>query len=448
MGVAAATSIGVGTMVGAGIFIFPGIAGGYAGPAAILSFLLGGLIAFIVASCTSELSTAMPRSGGGYFFVSKAFGPLFGCIIGVSQWLGLIFASAFYLMGFSDYFDQMLSNIGIESTVSPLFFAILPLVPLLIINIVGTKKVGRLQNTLVVVLTVVLLLLFSYGLFKIIYPSGEFKIFETFAPKGLSPILPTSALVFTSYLGFVQISTIAGEIKNPKRNLPKALMGSVFIVALLYVLVLFVTTSVLSVEDLKELGETAIVTVSKKILGPTGPLLVIVAGLLATLSSANASIISSSRSMYALAKDHLVPRKVGKISKRFKTPHYSLLLAVVPIFAMLFVKNLEFFAQVASVLHLIIYAGICAALVKFRKRPFSWYDPGYRAPKTILLPALGMLGCIFLLFSMDGSTIITGLSVALLAAFYYWVFIKNSQNKRAKQSKQPQQHNSTEDLHQ
>lgn len=93
MGLTAATSIGVGTMVGAGIFVFPGIAGGYAGPAAMLSFIMGGLIALVVAMCTAELSTAMPESGGGYFFISRSFGSFWGTLVGIAQWIGLVFVT-------------------------------------------------------------------------------------------------------------------------------------------------------------------------------------------------------------------------------------------------------------------------------------------------------------------------------------------------------------------
>ena len=98
LGLPQALAIGIGTMVGAGIFVFPGLAAGEAGPAAMLSFAIGAVIALLVALPTSELATAMPESGGGYYFISRSLGGLFGCMVGIGQWLGLVFASAFYLM--------------------------------------------------------------------------------------------------------------------------------------------------------------------------------------------------------------------------------------------------------------------------------------------------------------------------------------------------------------
>ena len=105
-------AIGIGTMIGAGIFVFPGLAAGNAGPAAALSFGVGGVVALLVALPASELATAMPRSGGGYFFVSRSMGTAFGAIVGLGLWLGLVFASAFYLVGLGHYAAAVLGEVG------------------------------------------------------------------------------------------------------------------------------------------------------------------------------------------------------------------------------------------------------------------------------------------------------------------------------------------------
>lgn len=113
IGLIAATSIGLGAMLGAGIFVFPGLAGGSAGFAAIISFIIGGIIALLVAACTAELATAMPQSGGGYFFISRSFGTFWGTLTGISQWIGLIFACAFYLVSFGAYAITFLTELNI-----------------------------------------------------------------------------------------------------------------------------------------------------------------------------------------------------------------------------------------------------------------------------------------------------------------------------------------------
>lgn len=414
-----ALSIGVGIMVGAGIFVFPGIASAQAGPAAILSFLLAGVIALIVAFCTAELATAMPSSGGGYYFISRTFGPFWGMLIGVGQWIGLVFASSFYLYGFGSYLIDLLKELGYHPGDPIILIGLATTILLTFINIVGTKNAGKLQNNIVLVLTGILTLLFIYGLLQALGIIGATNLPTPFAPKGLSPVFGVSALIFTSYLGFVQIATVGGEIINPQRNLPRALVGSVIIVVTLYILAIFVTNTVFPVEKLKELGETAIVEVARNLLGDVGALIVLFAGLLATLSSANASILSSSRTIFALSKDKLMPKWVAVVHERFETPHRALFLVGLPIIGFLFVGNLEILAEAASFLHLVIYGLICGCVLKLRQVKPLWYVPGFRAPAYPILPALGMFSAFGLIFFMQNASLILGGAVLLISAVFY-----------------------------
>lgn len=419
-----AISIGVGIMVGAGIFVFPGIASGQAGPAAILSFLLAGIIALIVALCTAELATAMPASGGGYYFVSRTFGPFWGMLIGVGQWLGLVFASAFYLYGFGSYLLDLLKEIGYQPGDPIILIGLATALLLTFINILGTKGAGKLQNNVVLVLTGILTLLFMYGVLQALGIIGEASLPKPFAPMGYSPVFGVSALIFTSYLGFVQIATMGGEIINPQRNLPRALVGSVLIVLVLYFLALFVTNSVLTVDQLKDLGETAIVEVARGLIGDIGALIVLFAGLLATFSSANASILSSSRTIFALSKDGLVPEWISAIHERFGTPHRALFLVGLPIAGILFVGNLEVLAETASLLHLVIYGLICACVLKLRLDRPIWYLPSFKTPGYPVLPAVGMLAGFGLIVFMKPLSLILGGAVLLASALFYLAYAK------------------------
>mgnify|MGYP005820103601 CR=1 FL=1 len=419
-----AISIGVGIMIGAGIFVFPGIASGQAGPAAILSFLLAGAIALIVALCTAELATAMPASGGGYYFVSRTFGPFWGMLIGVGQWIGLVFASSFYLYGFASYLIEMLQESGYELGEPMILISLAAGLILTIINILGTKSAGRLQNTIVLTLTGILTLLFLYGLLQALGFIGETKLPEPFAPKGLSPVVGVSALIFTSYLGFVQIATVGGEIINPQRNLPRALVGSVLIVTSLYILALFVSNSVLSAAELEKFGETAMVEVARSLIGNIGALIVLFAGLLATLSSANASILSSSRTIYALSNDGLVPRWVSSIHERFGTPHRAIFLVGLPIIGVLFIGNLEVLAETASLLHLVIYGLICGCVLKLRRNRPVWYVPGFKTPGFPVIPIIGLLASFALIFFMQKLSLLLGGGVLLISTLFYLIYAR------------------------
>ncbi|NHN58646.1 MULTISPECIES: APC family permease [Halorussus] len=424
IGLGGGVAIGVGTMIGAGIFVFPGIAAGEAGPAAALSFAIGAVIALLVALPTSELATAMPRSGGGYYFVSRAMGTAFGAVVGLSIWLGLVFASAFYLVGFGQYAVAALAELGVSvggvGPVTPL--ALLFGVLLTAVSLTGTENAAKLQNAVVGLLIVVLVGFLTYGVFDALGVFGRETAPERFLPYGAFPVVTTAALVFTSYLGFAQVATVAGEIKDPSRNLPLAMVASVLAVGTLYVVTIFVATSALSSGRLAELGETAIVAVARDLLGPTGAVAILVAGLLATLSSANASILSSSRALYALSRDALVPRRVSEVNLRWGTPHVALVMAGGPVLLLVAIGRVEVLAEVASFLHLVMYGLTCVALVRLRRSDPGWYDPSFTVPGYPAVPVLGAVASFGLVAFMQPLSQVVGVSIMVGAAVWYRVY--------------------------
>ena len=419
-----ATSIGLGAMLGAGIFVFPGLAGGKAGVAAVFSFLIGGIIALLVAACTAELATAMPQSGGGYFFISRTFGKFWGTLVGIAQWVGLIFACAFYLVSFGEYANSFLEELNITWNASEKIFSFVFTALLLIINIVGTKKVGSVQNVMVISLAVILVGIFTYGLIDFLGIKDQKVAFSAIAPNGISSIFTTTALIFTSYLGFVQIANIGAEIKSPVKNLPRSLIGSVLIAMFLYVFIMLVCTITFEYEQLNQFGETATIEVARKLLGGWGALLAVFAGLLAALSSANASLISASRGVFALSKDQLITKRASRVNGRFGTPHIALFLVALPVAIMLIRSELEVFAEVASTLHLIIYAGICLAVFRLRAKNPTWYVPTFRLPAAKIISSVGFISCIGLVFFMQNTSLLMSLGIVILTLIYYLIFIR------------------------
>jgi len=419
IGLVGGLAIGIGTMIGAGIFVFPGIAAGEAGPAAAASFAIGGVVALLVALPAAELATAMPRSGGGYYFVSRALGAAYGTVVGISLWLGLVFASAFYLVGFGHYAAAVLDEIGVVAPIDPVVpLGVLFGVLLTVLSATGTENAAKLQNVIVGVLLVILTSFLTYGSADALGVFGARAVPEQFAPFGVGPVFSTAALVFTSYLGFAQVATVAGEIEDPDRNLPLAMVGSVVVVATFYVVTIFVATSAVGSENLREFGETAMVEVSREFFGVAGAVAILFAGLLATFSSANASILSSSRSIYALSSDALLPRRASEINLRYGTPHVALAMAGGPIVVLTATGRVELLAEVASFLHLIMYGLICVALIVLRRNPPEWYDPDFRMPGYPYLPAIGGLASFGLIAFMAPASIVVG--VLVMAGAYGW----------------------------
>lgn len=420
IGLAGGLSIGIGTMIGAGIFVFPGLAAGNAGPAAALSFAIGGGIALLVALPAAELATAMPRSGGGYYFVSRSLGTGPGAVVGLGLWLGLVFAAAFYLVGLGHYAAAVFSAVGIDVPFNPVIpLALVGGAFLTGLSVTGTEHTTSLQNLVVGVLLVILTAFLAYGSIDALGVFGRETVPTMFFSQGYLPVLSTAALVFTSYLGFAQVATVAGDIKRPGHTLPRAMVGSVLTVTLFYVVTIFVATSAFGAEQLSQLGETAMVAVAREFVGLPGAVAILVAGLLATFSSANASILSASRTAYALSRDALLPQRAGELNRRFGTPHIALLATGGPILVLVVTGRVEVLAEVASVLHLVMYGLICVAVLVLRRAAPDWYDPSFRLPGVPVLPVLGALASFGLIAFMRLSSLLVSLGVMLAAGLWY-----------------------------
>jgi len=431
IGLVGGLAIGVGTMIGAGIFVFPGLAAGRVGASGAISFVIGAVIALLVALPTSELATAMPRSGGGYYFISRAMGTAAGAVIGIGLWLGLVFATAFYLVGLGHYAASVLAEFGVALSVSPVIpMGLLFGAALTLLSVTGTENTAALQNYIVALLMVILAIFLGYGGLDALGIVGEPSAPERFE-FGAFPLLSTAALVFTSYLGFAQVATVAGEIREPSRNLPRAMVGSVLIVGVLYVATMLVATSVAGSAALEAAGETAMVEVGRQLFGLPGAIAIMFAGLLATISSANASVLSASRAIYALSKDALLPRRASDINLKYGTPHIALAMAGVPILVLTATGQVEVLAEVASFLHLVMYGLLCLALIVLRRNPPEWYNPTYRAPGYPVLPLVGAVASFGLIVFMAPLSIGVGIAVMVVSLAWYAYYARDVKLKNA-----------------
>ncbi|WP_248895349.1 amino acid permease [Haloplanus halobius] len=421
LGPLAALTIGVGTMIGAGIFVLPRTAISQAGSFAVVAFVLGGGIALLTAFSASELGTAMPKSGGAYYYVNHALGPMFGSVAGWANWLGLAFASAFYMVGFGQYIQQIF---GITGTVGlgPIGLDPVKLIALaggalfVGINYVGAKETGRLQNIIVILLVAILGVFTAYGALRA-------DISNLPPAAGFDDTMAVTGIIFVSYLGFVQITSVAEEIKDPGRNLPRAVIGSVLLVTVIYALVL--VTMAAAVErgfiDALPTEQIAVVEVARLLLGPLGAIAMLLGGLLATASSANASILASSRINFAMGRDGIVSESLNEIHPRFATPYRSIAVTGALILAFIAAGTVETLAAMGSVLHLLIYALLNVALIVMREANPADYDPDYTVPLYPVVPILGALTALGLIVFI--APLVIALSAVLVACAIAWYFL-------------------------
>ncbi|WP_227133693.1 amino acid permease [Halorubellus salinus] len=437
LGPLAALTIGVGTMIGAGIFVLPGQAAGEAGPVIAISFIVGGVISLFTALSASELGTAMPKAGGSYYYVNHALGPLFGSIAGMGNWIGLAFASAFYMLGFGDFLVDIVGVPGVDlfgfSLSSIQIAALVAGAVFVAVNYVGAKETGRLQNIIVITLVAILTAVTVIGFF-----SADLSTLRPFAPAetgGYGAILPGTALIFVSYLGFAKITTVAEEIKNPGRNLPLAIVGSVVIVTIMYAIIMVV---LMSVENWKTLATipSPVVHVAEisfgNLLGLAwlGGGLIVFAGLLATASSANASILASSRINFAMGRDKLITAKLNEIHPKFATPYRSIVVTGAFILAFIAYGNVEVLAKAGSVLHLVVYGLMNLGLIVMREADPEEYDPDFTVPFYPLTPILGALLSFGLITQMKPEEIQLSLVFIAVGLGWYLFYARTRADKQ------------------
>jgi len=403
-----ALTIGAGTMIGAGIFLLAGVALEMSGPAAIFAYLIAGVVCMITASSAAELATGMPTSGGDYFFVSRSLGPAMGAISGVGIWLSLTFAIAFYLFGLGEYLSQFLP-------ITPFWGAVIGGILLTILNVVGAKESGRTQVVIVLILFVILGTFSVMGVFHI-----DASNYDPFMPFGFDSISATTALVFVSFLGFVKIAAVAEEIKDPSKNLPRALIGSVALVTVLYVVIVLVIGGMFEQSTIADVRDP-LTTAARTILGSPGAVAIIIAGLLATLSSANASIMASSRINLAMARDRMVPNWLADIHHKLLTPYRAIILTGILALLFLLLESLEDLAKIASVLQLYSYAALNIGCVVLRVSHPDWYKPTYRTPGTPWLQILAAVGCLSII--VYSGTFAQIAVVVLIIGSLTWYFV-------------------------
>lgn len=417
IGPLAALTIGVGTMIGAGIFVLPGPAVAQLGPLAALAFVIGGGIALLTALSASELGTAMPKSGGAYYYVNQGLGPMFGSIAGWGNWMGLAFASAFYMYGFGEYVNQFVVISGIS--VGPIglepaqVIGLIGAVFFIGVNYVGAKETGQLQNVIVIILMGILAVFTLFGLLN-----ADLQTLRPIDPFGWTPLLPVTGLIFVSYLGFVQITSVAEEIQEPGKNLPRAVIGSVIIVTAVYALVLLAVLAAVE-NDVVANNETAVVDVAQILIGPIGAVALLLGGLFATASSANASILASSRINFAMGRDKLVSPQLNEIHARFGTPYRAIALTGGFILIFIVVGNLELLATAGSVLHLIVYGLLNLALIVFREANPTGYDPDFEVPLYPITPILGAVFSFALIAFIEPLVIVLSLAFVGFGALWY-----------------------------
>ncbi|MCK4613311.1 MAG: amino acid permease, partial [Thermoplasmata archaeon] len=334
------------------------------------------------------------------------------------MWMGLIFASAFYMIGFEYYlsyfidFELEFFFIAINTRV----IAVLTTAILVAINYFGTKGAGRFQNIIVILL---LIILGGFILFGSMHVKGD--NLEPFAPNGWGAVAGVAGLVFIGFMGFEVVATVAEEIKQPEKNLWRAMIGSVVVVTILYMAIMIVTTGIVPYDILGK-QDTPVTFTTEEFMGGSGGILITVAALLATVSSANASILSASRISLAMGKDRILHPWTNKLHRKFGTPSNSILLTGFFILGFLMIGEVETLAEVAGFMFLMTFILVHGCVMVLRRTRPEWYKPSFRSPLFPFTQIAGAVLCMALIVKMNPTSILLGLGMVGIALVWYRVW--------------------------
>jgi amino acid transporter len=408
-----------------GIFITPTFAAEIMGPGIWLAFLLAASVVLPAAISKSELASGMPSSGGSYVYMERTFGPLIGTISGLGLWTSFLLKSAFALIGFSAYFVVVTTYFDIELDI--LVLSLSALVLITIVNILGVKKVKAIQTP--VVIATVSLLLFICGAAFFVDGFDVNRPIDGALNTDVWSLAEAAAFVFVAYAGVTKVAAIGGEVKNPEKNLPAGIMLSLLIATVLYSVIAFLMMAAIPgewwLDPNGEVVENPIFIFAEEVAGTKFGIFAAIISVLTMISMALAGILASSRFLFAMSRDNLLPQALEEVNAQFETPHFPILITGVAMgLAILFVP-LKDVVKVASGFKIMIFIMIntCVIILRQTSKEHDW-NPSYKGPFYPFMHIWGVIAGAFLLTFIGQKAFIGGGVAILVGSITYYLYGK------------------------
>jgi len=418
VGLFGATTIGVGALMGAGVYVLIGMASGIAGPSVWLSYAICGLLAFITTLLFAELARLIPVSGGGYAYAYQSLGSVGGFVTGWFLALGSIFACGLYAIGFAEYFTTILGF-----RLPPFAIKLVSIVLVVAstwLNSRGTKGADRIQNMLTWGNLAILLILVLVSI-----PKLNTDLAKPIFPSEMKGTFNAIGIIYISFFGYQLIANNAEEIKNPTVNIPRAMILSMFIAFVVYLMIAVVAIMIVPATELAA-SNAPLVLVATKSFGSFGWILISVGGILASAGALNSTLLSQGRQIYAMGKNRFLPDLFGSIHQGRKTPRAALIAGGVFIVIFLMILPLEYIAKSANFCLLASLLPVSLALrnvyrTQPEKSPKNWFRK--------ILPELAMVTNIGLLFSLDWVSLVFGSQLALAGGLVFFFYSRKRETR-------------------
>jgi APA family basic amino acid/polyamine antiporter len=397
--------VGIAGMIGGAIFVLTGPAIGLAGGAVILAFTINALITLFTAMAYAELGSAMPEAGGGYLWIREGLPRPNAFISGWMAWFAHIVAGSLYAVGFGSFLSYFMGPevLGIF-TDSTLFgfipfdklIAIAAIVAFSYINIKGTSETGRTGTIVTIIQLGAIAAIIAFGFWSISAKPDWEANFTELMPMGLAGLVAAMGLTFIAFEGYEIIVQTGEEVKNPKKNIPRAIFISLAIVVALYCLVAFVSIGAFPLtggepawQFIGEGGELGIMK-AVDLFVPYGALLVLGGGMISTLAALNATTFSSARVAFAMGRHYNLPHALSSIHSRNKTPHIATAVSGVIMAVMAYALPLADIAIAAGVIFLLLFTQVNVAAITIRRMYGDKLSYGFKTPFFPIIPIVGI----------------------------------------------------------
>lgn len=398
------TMIGVGGMIGAGIFVLTGIAAGVAGPALVLVFLLNGIVTTFTAFSYAELGSAFPGAGGGYLWVKEGLGSTTGFLSGWMDWFAHTLAGSLYALGFGRFATELwgysgLTTFGLSVHQMTLFLMTLVILVFTAINYLGASETGKIGNIITLTKVAILGLFVIFGVLAMLRTDVWHTRFTTgFMPNGVYGIFVAMGLTFIAFEGYEIIAQSGEEAINPKRNIPRAIFLSIALVVIIYLLVGITAigatippAGIKAHQYLSEQGEIAIVEVARQVFPRgLGGILLLFSGLVSTMSALNATTYSSSRVSFAMGRDHNLPGIFALVHPRRHTPHWAVILSGGLMLIMAWLLPIEDVAAAADIMFLMLFMQVNIAVLTLRQKQPN-LERSFKIPWMPVIPIIAII---------------------------------------------------------
>ena len=416
MSVAVATSVGLGAIIGAGIFTLSGTAIALAGDWALFAFILVGLVAVIVALEIGELCSLFPNSNGAtYSYVYEAFGSELGFITGIFLYFSYASAISVVALGFGSYLANLL---GISVGGSTSYFAIALIVVLTLVNLVGMRKAARADFVLVIIKILILLAVAGFAILYVWHNGSATNFFAlTGSSSGIKGVFGASVAIFFAYSGFQAISTFAQSVKGGAKSAARAILLSVSISMVLYILVAVALLALVPASSFSINADPLAFALHNSHAPGTLLTVVDIGALIATASASLALLLSSSRILRQISLDGLLPKMMRVYDEKRDVARNGVLISSMIGILMLFSGNIFVIAAISNFGLLFSYLMASLSLVHFRrlKRRGSFIIPIYP-----LLPIVAMISIIAFIAGMPLEADVVGVIMILsLITIYY-----------------------------